>query len=215
MTPEDHFAHFRERAQERYDIKVEYGDWQAINSVIKNQMRGGTLMSHRRDGEVWHLTKGPFVKKPMFIIFDRGMAVTCLPPTPQLWKTLHSVQAKAKRGKPIPQRVVVEEDDMHFRHCYHSMLDYYGHELTMEEWQDWNKALAEKKVIYLQKDDGVKSGRLLDKGRSLVVAYRGSKIVDVRPPTSYWQNKARRVVARTTSVSAILARKIKEQRITF
>lgn len=215
MTEQEYFEHFVQRAKERYGIIVDAVLYRTINIAIQKQFQGTTLIDHRRDGELWHLAKGPFAKSEMFIVFDKGLAVTCLPPTNHLRRQFVSVKMRAQRGKPIPKRIVVEEDDMHFRHCYHSMLDYYGYTLTKEEWLRWNQRIANGEVMFIQSNDGVRSGRLLDKGRSLVVAYKWNKVVDVRPPSRYWQERVRRESAKKSDLGSILARKIREQNVIF
>ena len=215
MTPQEYFDHFVERAKERYNIEVTYDMWLTIGNLIRRQDKSSTLIAHRRDGELWHIIKSPLVPASMFVVFDKDVPVTCLPSTAQLRRTVNVVQKKAKMGKPVPKRVVVGEDDMFFRHCYHSMLDYYGHTLTVEEWENWNQIIARKEILFLQSNDGVKSGRLVYGGRVLVIAYKNNKALDVRAPSRYWQDKARKVSLTQNNASAILARKIREHGVVF
>lgn len=217
MKREDHYRHFAQRAKERYNLEVDESLWVTINETVEKQKKGSTLVCHRRDGELWHIIKNKIIPMSMFIIFDKGMSVTCLPSTKPLRRQLSYVQNKAKRGKPVPLRVILDDDDMFFRHCFLSMMDYYGHQLTRDEWDNWNTKIKNNDILFIQNEPkGIKSGRIIDNSRSLVVAYKNGKTIDVRPPSKYWQDRIHQIVSkRKANANDLLAQRIRDHKIVF
>mgnify|MGYP001489232226 CR=1 FL=1 len=216
MTEQEYFEHFVQRAKERYGIIVDEDLYRTIKITIQKQFRGTTLIDHRRDGELWHITGNKIIPTSMFVIFDKGLPVTCLPASRALNKKLSIVRSRIHRGKNVPTREEFQDTDMYYRHCAHSMKDYFGYTLEKSEWEEWNKKLAKGEVMHIYRSGEDRFGRLLVGSRSLVVKYGHNKILDVKVPSQFWDEKIKNATKfKAKDMARLISEKIRNNHVSF
>lgn len=215
MTPDEYYEHFSLRAKQRYDWEISRSDWELLNDMLKCQHPCAILIAHNRDGEVWYVKQNLLTSREVFVVFDKDMAVTCLPCNKKMNSIRDRILTKIKKGKPTPKRLLHDEENMFFRHCYYSMMDYYSYELTYEEWCDWNQKAVNNQIVWLQTNNGVKFGKLQQGDRMLVVSYTRTKVLDVKQITPFWERKIQKSSASTGNIANILSNKIKQYNVSF